>query len=170
MKHKRTRSQNPFQSRLEKLGLELPEVSKPAGEYIPAKKVGNLVFCSGQGPIKDGKAVYVGRVGAEISVEEGYEAARLCVLNCLAAAESVIGSLEKVEEIINVRGFVNSTADFYRQPEVINGASDVLVRVFGAKGRHARVAVGTSALPNNIAVEVEIILKVREDYSRENHA
>jgi len=131
-------------------------------EYIPAKKIGNLVFTSGQGPIKDGKFIYVGKIGGEVSLKEGYESAKICALNCLAAIKSVIGSLDKIDEIIKVKGYVNSTSDFYRQPEVVNGASELIVKIFGKKGKHARSALGTSVLPGNIPVELEMIVKVKE--------
>ena len=148
------------EARLKKLGLELPEVPKPVAEYVPAKRVGDLVYVSGQGPIRDGKAVYVGRVGAEVSLEDAYKAAQLCALNCLAAVKSVVGSLDAVEEIVQVRGFVNSAPNFYDQSRVVNGASDLLVKLFGDRGRHARAALGASNLPGNIAVEIEMVVRV----------
>jgi len=150
-----------IKDKLKELGLILPEVPKPVAEYIPAKIFGNLVFCSGQGPIKDGKFIYVGRVGEEVSLEEGYESAKVCAINCLAAIKSVIGSLDKIEEIVNLRGFVNSSLDFYRQPEVINGASELIVKIFGEKGKHTRCALGTSVLPGNIPVELEMIVSIK---------
>jgi len=150
-----------IEDKLKKIGLELPEVPKPVAKYIPAKIIDNLVFCSGQGPKKDGEYIYVGRVGKEVSLEEGYEAAKICVLNCLAAIKSVIGSLDEIDEIINLRGFVNSSLDFYRQPEVINGASDLMVKIFGEKGKHTRCALGTSVLPDNIPVELEMVVSTK---------
>ena len=150
-----------IKDKLKELGLILPEVPKPVAEYIPVKILGNLVFCSGQGPIKDGKFIYVGRVGEEVSLEEGYESAKVCAINCLAAIKSVIGSLDKIEEIVNLRGFVNSSLDFYRQPEVINGASELIVKIFGEKGKHTRCALGTSVLPGNIPVELEMIVSIK---------
>lgn len=150
------------EDKLQKLGIELPEVPRPVAAYIPAKRVNNLVFCSGQGPVKNGKFIYVGKVGSERTIEEGYQAARMCVLNCLAAVKSLVGSLDKVEEVVQVRGFVNSATDFERQPEVINGASELLETIFDEKGKHARCALGTSNLPKNITVELEMIVKVKE--------
>ena len=147
--------------RLEELGVTLPVVAEPVAEYVPAKRVGNLVYVSGQGPIRHGRAVYVGQVGGDVSLDAGCKAAEICVLNCLAAVKSVVGSLEMVEEIIQVRGFVNSTDDFHDQPKVINGASELLVRTFGDCGRHVRAALGTSNLPGNISVEIEMIVRVR---------
>ena len=150
-----------IETKIKELGLSLPEVPKPVGEYIPAKKVGNLVFSAGHGPIKEGKFAYVGKVGREVSLEEGYEAAKICAINCLAAIKSVIGSLDNIDEIIKLKGFVNSASDFYRQPEVMNGASELIVKIFGEKGKHARSALVTSVLPFNIPVEVEMIVKIR---------
>ncbi|MEM3658246.1 MAG: RidA family protein [Candidatus Hadarchaeum sp.] len=151
-----------IEARLESIGLKLPAVPRPVGEYIPAKRVGDLVFVSGQGPVLNGKPVYVGRVGAEISLEDAYKAAQLAVLNCLAAIKALVSSLDKVEEIIQVRGFVNSSPDFYDQPKVLNGASELLVNLFGERGRHARAALGTSVLPGNIPVEIEMIARIKE--------
>jgi enamine deaminase RidA (YjgF/YER057c/UK114 family) len=152
-----------IEARLRELGLELPPVPVPVAEYVPAKRVGDLVYVSGQGPIRDGKPVYVGRVGAEVSLEEAYKAAQLCALNCLAAVKSVVGSLDVVEEIVQVRGFVNSAPDFYAQPKVVNGASELLVKIFGERGRHVRVAIGTSNLPDNIPIEIEMVLRIKRD-------
>jgi enamine deaminase RidA (YjgF/YER057c/UK114 family) len=114
------------------------------------------------GPLQDGRILYVGRVGAELTEQDGYDCARLCALNALAAAKSVIGSLDKVVRAVQLRGFVNSAPGFERQPEVVNGASALLIAVFGEKGQHARAALGTSSLPRNIAVELEMILEVRD--------
>ncbi len=149
-----------IEGRLRELGMELPPVPKPVAEYVPAKRVGDLVYVSGQGPIQDGKPAYVGRVGADVSVSQGYEAARLCMLNCLAAVKMVAGSLDRVAEVVHVRGFVSSAPEFYDQPKVVNGASELLVKLFGDRGRHARAALGTSALPGNIPVEVEMVVRL----------
>ena len=150
-----------IEAKLKEIGLKLPEIPKPIGEYVPAKIVGNLVFCSGQGPIKEDTPIYIGRLGEELTLEEGYEAAKICTINLLSALKSVIGSLDRIDEIIQVRGFVNSTLKFTRQPEVINGTSDLLVKLFGKKGKHARVAMGTSILPMNIPVEIEMIVSIK---------
>ena len=147
--------------KLAELGLELPAVAKPVAEYVPGVRVGDMVYVSGQGPIRDGRIVYVGRVGAEVSVEEAYEAARIACLNCLAVVKSVAGSLDAIDRVVQVRGFVNSAPDFNDQPKVVNGVSDLLVQVLGDRGRHARAALGTSNLPSNIPVEVEMIVAVR---------
>ena len=150
-----------LKNKIKEIGLILPEVPKPIAEYIPAKKMGNLVFTSGQGPIKDGKFVYVGKVGGEVSIEEGYECAKMCALNCLAAIKSVIESLDEIDEVIKIKGYVNSTPDFYRQPEVVNGASELIVKIFGEKGKHTRSALGTSVLPGNIPVELEMTVSIK---------
>lgn len=154
-------SQQSVEEKLAELGFELPVVAKPVAKYVPAKRVGDLVYVSGQGPICNGKPVYVGQVGKEVSAEEGYKAAQICALNCLAAIQSVVGSLDAVEEIVHVRGFVNSADSFHDQPRVINGASELLVKVFGDRGRHARAALGTSNLPGNIPAEIEMIVRVQ---------
>ena len=150
-----------IEEKLKEIGLSLPEAAKPVAEYIPAKMVGNLVFCSGQGPVKDGKMVYIGRVGKELTIEEGYQAAQICALNCLAAIKTAIGSLDRIDEIVSLRGFVNSDLDFFRQPEVINGASELMVKLFGEKGKHTRCALGVSSLPFNTSVELEMVVSVK---------
>jgi enamine deaminase RidA (YjgF/YER057c/UK114 family) len=154
-------SNTAVEERLKELGFKLPVVPKPVAEYVPAKRVGDLVYVSGQGPIRDGKPVYVGQVGCEVSLDEAYKAAEICALNCLAAIKSVVGSLEEVEEIVQVRGFINSADDFHDQPKVINGASELLVKAFGDRGRHVRAALGTSNLTGNIPVEIEMVAKAR---------
>ncbi len=149
------------EDKLKELGLALPEAPKPVAAYIPAKRVGDLVFISGQIPLKDGKIAYQGKVGAERTQQEGYEAARLCALNALAAVKALVGSLDAVEEIVQVRGYVNCTPDFGNHPEVINGASELLVELFGERGQHARAAVGVSGLPRDATVELEMVVRVR---------
>ncbi|MCP4405055.1 MAG: RidA family protein [bacterium] len=148
------------EKRLQELGLELPSVPPAAGAYIPAVKTGNLVVCSGQGPYKDGSFPYIGRVGQDLTLEEGYQAARISVLNCLAEICTAIGSLNQIKKIVNVKGYVNSAPDFHDQPKVMNGASELLLEIFGETGKHTRCALGTSNLPGNIPVEVEMIVEV----------
>ncbi len=150
------------ESKLKEMGLELPPTPPPQAKYVPAVRSGNLVFVSGMGPLKEGRLAYVGRVGAELSEQQGYECARLCALNALAAAKSVLGSLDKVVRVVQLRGFVNSSPAFYRQPEVVNGASELMIALFGERGEHARAALGTSILPRNIAVELEVVLEARD--------
>ena len=142
------------------IGLSLPEIPPAAGAYVPAVKSGNLVLCSGQGPSKDGSFAYLGKVGNDLSLEEGYQAARIAALNCLAAICSVIGSLNNIKRVVQVKGYVNSAPDFYDQPKVVNGASELLLEIFGEVGKHARCALGTSNLPMNIPVEVEMVVEV----------
>jgi enamine deaminase RidA (YjgF/YER057c/UK114 family) len=149
-----------FEKRLNELGLELPPVPPAAGAYVPAVQTGNLVICSGQGPFKDGVLAYIGQVGKELSLEEGYQAARIAALNCLAEICTVVGSLNNIKKIVNVKGYVNSAPDFHDQPKVMNGASELLLEIFGENGRHTRCALGTSNLPSNIPVEVEMIVEV----------
>ncbi len=153
-------TQHRIEERLSQLKITLPSVVSPIAEYVPAKQVGTLVYVSGQGPAKDGCFPYVGRVGADVSLEQGYESARLCALNGLAAVQDLIGSLDRIAEVVHVRGFVNSAPDFHDQPRVINGASELLVEIFGDRGRHARAALGTSNLPGNIPVEIEFVFRV----------
>jgi enamine deaminase RidA (YjgF/YER057c/UK114 family) len=151
-----------FEKALRDLGLSLPPLPPRAGLYVPAVRTGNLVFCSGQGPFADGAVKFVGKVGAGLSVEEGAAAARICALNCLAEISSVLGSLNSVHRIVEVRGFVNSAPDFQDQPRVVNGASRLLLDIFGSAGEHARTAIGTPNLPGNIAVEIDMVVQARE--------
>jgi len=150
------------EAKLEALGLTLPTPPAPVANYVRAVTVGNLVFLSGHGPTRDGKQAYQGKVGAERTIEEGYEAAKLVMLNCLASLKEAIGDLDRVERIVKLLGMVNCTEDFGDQPKVINGASDLLVELFGEKGRHARSAVGMQALPMQITVEIEMIVQIKE--------
>ncbi|MEM3506535.1 MAG: RidA family protein [Candidatus Bathyarchaeia archaeon] len=150
-----------IESKLESLGLKLPGVPKPLGAYVPAVRIGDILFTSGQGPILEGKIKYQGKVGKDLTLEEGYEAAKLCALNCLSAIKIEIGSLDKIERIIKLVGFVNSAQGFAKQSLVINGASDLLYNLFGKKGKHVRVSVGVSELPNNMAVELELMVKIK---------
>lgn len=147
-----------IQERLKELGLELPPVPPPGGNYVPAVQTGNLLYTSGNVP--HGAPAPKGRVGAELTLEEGYAAARQCALNCLAGAQSVIGDLDRISRVVKVLGFVNAAPDFDAYPKVINGASDFLVEVFGDAGRHARSAIGLN-VPYNFAAEVEIIFELR---------
>jgi enamine deaminase RidA (YjgF/YER057c/UK114 family) len=148
------------EARFKELGLKLPALPPALGAYIPAVRAGNLIFCSGQGTYKDGSLQYIGKVGGPISLEEGYQAARLAGLNCLAEICSLTGSLNKIKRIVKITGFVNSAPDFHDQPKVVNGASELMLQIFGEEGKHARSAIGTSNLPGNIAVEVEMVVEV----------
>ena len=144
---------------LARLGLTLPKPPPPVANYVNAVSVGSLVFVSGHGPFLNGKFVYIGKLDSSISVEDGYKAAQLVMLNCLASLKAEIGSLDRVRRIVKLLGMVNSDATFIRQPEVIDGASDLLTAVFGDRGRHARAAVGMATLPYGIAVEIEMIVE-----------
>jgi len=145
--------------RLAELGLALPPVVPPVAAYVPAQITGNLVFTAGQLPMVGGVLPAVGKVGAEVGADEAQEYARICALNALAAAESVIGSLDRVTRVVKVVGFVASAPDFTGQPGVINGASQLLGEVFGDAGAHARSAVGVAVLPLDAPVEVELTLE-----------
>ena len=147
------------EQRLSELGIELPTVATPAGAYVPAVITGNLVFTAGQIPLIDGKLMAEGKVGAEISPEQGREIATRCALNAIAAVKSVIGDLNRVKKVVKVVGFVASVPEFTGQPGVLNGASELLEQVFGQVGIHARSAVGVAALPLNAPVEVELIVE-----------
>ena len=150
-----------IEQELEKMGFTLP-TPKPVAAYVPAVRSGNLVFTAGQGPTLDGKPMFTGKLGRELTEEQGYKAAQLCVVNCLACVKSVIGDLDKVEQVVKLLGFVASVDGFTRQPWVMNGASELLIKLYGDKGKHARSAIGTNQLPLGIPVEVEIVVRVRD--------
>jgi len=147
---------------LENLGVTLSEASQPVANYVNFVRVGNLLFLSGKGPLKNDGTNVTGKVGENLTVEEGYDAARLCAIGHIAVLKTELGDLTKVKRIVKVLGMVNCTDEFTDQPKVINGYSDLMVAVFEEKGRHARSAVGMNALPMNIAVEVEVIVEVEE--------
>jgi enamine deaminase RidA (YjgF/YER057c/UK114 family) len=146
-------------ARLKELGLTLPPVVPPVAAYVPAVQTGNLVYTSGQLPMVDGELPAVGKVGAQVTAEQGKELARTCALNALAAIDALVG-IDTVVRVVKVVGFVASAPDFTGQPGVINGASELLGEVFGDQGRHARSAVGVAALPLDAPVEVELIVEV----------
>lgn len=150
-----------IEEKILQLGFELPEVAKPLAAYIPAKKYGNIVMTSGQVPIVKGEMKFKGKIGKELTEEDGQKAAQICALNCLAAIKSVIGSLDNIEEVIKLTVFVNSAEGFTAQPKVANGASELIGKIFGENGLHARSAVGVSELPLNAAVEIEMIVGVK---------
>lgn len=147
-------------AKIRELGITLPEVAKPAGAYVPAVQSGNLVFTAGQIPLIEGKLVATGKVGKEISVEQAKDIARICALNAVAAIKGVVGDLDRVKKVVKVVGFVASTQDFTQQPQVINGASELLEQIFGENGIHARSAVGVAVLPLDAPVEVELIVEI----------
>jgi len=150
------------EKRLEEIGVELPEAPVPMGAYVPALVVGSLAFVSGEKASIGGKMAYAGKVGGDLTIEEGYEAARICGINCLAALRSALDSLDDVERVVKVVGYVNSAPGFNQQPKVVNGASELFLEVFGERGQHARVAVGVNELPDDSPVEVSMIVKLRE--------
>jgi len=148
------------EGRIRELGMELPVAPTPAASYIGATRTGRLLFLSGHGSDMPGERQYRGRVGSDLTVEQGYQAARACAINLLATLRAELGSLNRVVRVVKVLGFVNSSTDFFAQPQVMNGCSDLFVEVFGEAGRHARSAIGTSCLPLNLPVEVEMIVEV----------
>jgi enamine deaminase RidA (YjgF/YER057c/UK114 family) len=151
------------EKKLAEMGLSLPPAPAPVANYVPVVQSGNLLFVSGHGPaeFKDGKFQYIrGKLGHDMTVEEGYAAAKQVTLNILQSIKGAIGDLDKVRRIIKMLGFVNCTEDFPDQPKVINGASDLLVALYGERGRHARSAVGMQQLPFGIAVEIEMVVEV----------
>lgn len=147
--------------RLKDLGIEIPTPAAPAANYIPFVKSGNLVFVSGQIPLVAGKIEGVGKVGKDFTTEQAKAIARICAINLIAQAKAACGGdLDRVARVVKVGGFVNCVDGYTEQPEVVNGASDLMVAVFGDKGRHSRFAVGTNALPRGVAVEVEAVFEV----------
>ncbi|MFZ2008345.1 MAG: RidA family protein [Stellaceae bacterium] len=148
-------------ARLKELGIELPQPTAPVANYVPYTVAGNLVVVSGQVTLWGGKVEYVGKLGREIGIEDGQKAARLCALNILTHLKTACGGdLDRVKRVVRLGGFVNCTPDFTDQPQVVNGASNLMVEVFGDAGRHARAAVGVSSLPLGVAVEVEAIFEI----------
>lgn len=149
------------EARLVELGIELPETQPPIANYVPVVVVGEVAYVSGHGPQRpDGSFDFIGKLGDTMTVEEGQQAARLTIINALASLRAEIGSLDRVKRIVKLLGMVNSTPDFGEQPQVINGASDLLVEIFGEAGRHARSAIGFVNLPMGISVEIEMIVEL----------
>jgi len=149
-----------IEEKLKQMNILLPEAPKPLASYIPVTRTGNLIFTSGQIPTRDGKLIFGGKIGKDISLEDGKEAAKLCAINCLSVVKSEIQNLDNIKKIVKVTAFINSSDGFTDQPKVANGASDFLVELFGEKGRHVRSAVGVNELPIDAAVEVEMIAEV----------
>jgi enamine deaminase RidA (YjgF/YER057c/UK114 family) len=146
--------------RLKELGITLPDPPIPVANYVPFARTGNLLFLSGQGPRVGLKEFKTGKVGSEVTAEEAYDHARLVGIQLLAVARQALGDLGRVHRVVKLLGLVNGTPDFEKQPQVINGCSDLFVEVFGEAGRHARSAIGAGSLPGNITVEIEAILEV----------
>lgn len=149
-----------YDGMVKELGLELPTPPKPVATYVPAVLAGDLLFISGVLPVRDGALLREGKLGRELTVEQGYEAAHLAVLNALAIVRQELGTLDRVRKIVRLVGHVASAEGFVQQPAVVNGASDLLVKMFGEAGKHARVAVGAAQLPLNAPVELELIVQV----------
>ena len=151
-----------FDENIKNLGLNIPDLPKALANYVPYKIVGKTMYISGQAPVQNGELIYKGKVGSDISVEDGIEAARLCVINIIAAVKTGLeGDWSKLDSFVKLTGYVNCQDTFTDQPKIINGASDMLVEIFGDQGRHSRVAVGSNALPLGIAVEIDAIVQLK---------
>jgi enamine deaminase RidA (YjgF/YER057c/UK114 family) len=150
------------EEKLKSLGLELPDVPKPLGSYVPFVRTGNLVYLSGMLPLKEGKLIKSGRVGETVTLDEAVHCARVAAINGLAVLKSAIGSLNKMKRCVKISGFIASSHDFTEQPRVMNAASELIFEVFGEPGRHARVAVGVNVLPMNSPVEIDFIFEVED--------
>ena len=151
-----------IEQKLKELQIVLPEAPKPAAMYIPAKQIGNALYISGQIPFRDNELVYTGKVGSERSLEEAQDAAKICVVNIIAAAKEYLGDLDKINNVIKLQGFVNSEATFNQAHIVINAASKLLYDIFGEAGRHARTVICTNELPLDASVEIEAIIEIKD--------
>jgi enamine deaminase RidA (YjgF/YER057c/UK114 family) len=149
------------EQRLSELGITIPSAPKPVGAYVPAVVTGSLAFASGQANNEDGKPTITGKLGREISLEQGYDAARLAMINCLAELKAVLGTLDRVKRAVKVTGYVASAEGFVDQPKVINGASELLLEIWGEAGKHARAAIGIAEVPGGCPVEVELIVELQ---------
>ena len=151
-----------FDENIKNLGLNIPDLPKALANYVPYKLIGKTIYISGQAPVQNGELIYKGKVGSDISIEEGIEAAKLCVINIIAALKTGLeGDWDKLDSFVKLTGFVNCQDNFTDQPKIINGASDMLVEIFGDQGRHARVSVVSNALPLGIAVEIDAIVQLK---------
>ena len=151
-----------FEENIKQLGIEIPDMPTALANYVPFKVSDSIVYISGQAPVKNGVLIYKGKVGKDISIDEGIKAAELCCVNIIAALKkSINGDWNRLDTFLKLGGFVNCNNNFYDQPKIINGASDLLVNIFGDQGRHARFAVGSNALPMNISVEIDAIIKIK---------
>lgn len=151
-----------FEKKVKELGIIIPTPGVPTAAYEPGVLVDGLIYVSGQLPVVKGDMKYKGIINKDVSVKEGYEAAKICAINALGVVKKLAGSLDNVEKIVQVQGFVNSTNDFTEQPQVINGASDILSTIFGNAGKHSRFAIGNSGLPLGASVEVGMIVKIKK--------
>ena len=150
-----------FEDRLTALGVVIPEAPKPVAAYVPAKQVGKLVFTAGQLPMVNSELISIGLLGQDVEIEEANKAARICTINALAAIKGLIGDLDQIQQIVRVVGYVASIPTFTQQPAVVNGASELLLEIFGENGKHARSAVGMAVLPLNASVEIELTVEVK---------
>lgn len=151
-----------IEERLKELEIVLPEPPKAMANYVPLKRVGNFIYTSGQDCRRDGNLPFEGKIGKDLTVEKGYQAARETMINCLSLIKSEVADLNNIKQFVKILGFVNSTNEFTQQPTVINGASDLLMEIFGEKGKHARSAISANSLPFNIPVEIEMIVEVKD--------
>jgi enamine deaminase RidA (YjgF/YER057c/UK114 family) len=149
------------EDRLKSLGMVLPEVPAPLAAYIPAKKTGQVIFTAGQLPLLKGELICKGLLGQDVDVEQAYQAARICTLNALAAIKGVVKDLDQIVQVVRVVGYIASTSTFTQQPAIVNGASELLLEIFGEVGKHARSAVGVASLPLNASVEIELTVEVK---------
>jgi enamine deaminase RidA (YjgF/YER057c/UK114 family) len=149
------------EDRIKSLGMVLPEVPVPLAAYVPAKKIGQVIFTAGQLPIQKGELICKGLLGQDVDVEQAYQAARICTLNALAAIKGVVKDLDQIVEVVRVVGYVASVSTFIQQPAIVNGASELLLEIFGEVGKHARSAVGVASLPLNASVEIELTVEVK---------
>jgi enamine deaminase RidA (YjgF/YER057c/UK114 family) len=147
--------------RLQEFGIVLPAAPPPVGAYVAAVRTGNLIVTSGQLPFQDGKLIYTGRLGVELTVEQGYQAARLCAINALAQIKALVGDLDNVRQIVRLEGYVHCGPDFRQHPQVLNGASDLINQIFGDRGRHTRTALGIHAMPLDAAVQLVLWAEVQ---------
>ena len=147
--------------KIKELGIEIPRIPKPKFSYVPGVITGNIIYVSGQTPTKEGKLVYRGKLGRELKIEEGYEAARLAAINCVAELKLILGDLDRVKRIVNVGGYVASDEGFAKQPAVVNGASDLIVEIWGEDGKHSRKAIGVYDLPDGAPVEIDLIAEIK---------
>jgi enamine deaminase RidA (YjgF/YER057c/UK114 family) len=152
---------NQVEDRLKSLGMVLPEVPVPLAAYVPAKKTGQVIFTAGQLPLLRGELICKGLLGQDVDVEQAYQAARICTLNALAAIKGVVKDLDQIVQVVRVVGYVASTSTFTQQPAIVNGASELLLEIFGEVGKHARSAVGVASLPLNASVEIELTVEVK---------
>ena len=151
-----------IEEKIKELGFTLPEPPQPLAAYVPALKAGEFVFTAGQIPVSEGQLKYTGKLGKDLREEQGRKAAEICALNCLSAVKGVIGELDRIERVIKLTVFVNSADGFTDQPAVANGASELLEKIFGPNGSHARSAVGVNELPKDVSVEIEMVVKVKK--------